>query len=201
MKIKKNVKATKTIVVKPISAKTRKDVTHLLHQTGVLKGGYLLAPADHQYEVTGDLNQLRLSLIQMSLRLLDPTPSAAQVKSIKKQMAHFKKIMKTINPATLKGTMDEIGTLKSVEQVYKKKAHETKKESISAHIKEIDEQMKELRAKKSTLKKTKPHTAKELMWHHIGEHHSTSTPLPSAVFKEELKTVTRKPKTAASEPA
>ena len=68
-RLPRSVKATKTVVVKPISAKTRKDVTHLLHQTGVLKGGYLPAPADHQYEVTGDLNQLRLTLIQMTLTI------------------------------------------------------------------------------------------------------------------------------------
>ena len=42
------------------------------------------------------------------------------------------------------------------------------------------------------MKKTKPRTAKELMWHRLGEHHSTTTPLPSHVFREELKVV--KPK-------
>ena len=59
--------------------------------------------------------------------------------------------MRTIIPNALKGTMDEIGSLKSLEQVYRNKAKETKKQSISSHIKEIDGQMIELKSKEDTI--------------------------------------------------
>ena len=100
-----------------LTKKTLSDVTKLLKQSGIIQGGYLVPPADHEYDLqTTDPIELRRSILQMSLKLLDPSLTKKQLQEIKRNIFMFHTSLQFADRPTADKVETEMKNLKKIEK-------------------------------------------------------------------------------------
>jgi len=161
----------------------------LLHKTGIVKGGYLPMSVDEFRDTYNKLEtpeSMRSTLLQMSLRLLDPELTKYDADRIRVYMDLVKKHLKERDRALLRTTKGEIKSLKSVEKIMK----EHRKGDMSTskdEITKLDEAIDELKKRRRELKLKKIMTPKEVIWQKMLDHQGDTVPTARDLYPEHIK--------------